>query len=879
MKRIYGIISVVILLLCLFPLTASAAHKYGTDLTGSNVGAQNYSYNWASPVHSYLSTSKTGKLMTVSYTNSSLEVAYYNSDYSLYKTITVAKELPIFGGFYETENNYYLLTGQNNLDENPKRQVYRVTKYDKSWNRLGAVGLYDCNTTVPFDGGSARFTHKGNVLVVRTCHEMYQSSDGLNHQANLTFSVNTDKMTIIKSHHGIANVNWGGYVSHSFNQFIRYDNNQLVAVDHGDAHPRTISLVKYKPEAFKSDDVSVEKVYSMLNIPGATGDNYTGVSIGGFEVSPSTYIVVGNSELNTSPTGPRNVFVSKLSRTGSTSKLTYLTSYTSPSTSASVPHIVKISTNYYMVLWSVNDYVYYAILDNQGNKYGSTLKMKGELSDCAPVVINQKVQWYTYRGNDVTFYAISTTSLGSTTRKTVNHGHTYQQKCNSTYHWDVCTQCGKIKNKATHTDTTAHTYKGFDAKGNWVRACKVCDYAFRSYKVTVILKSTKDSAGNEVLTPVLKTAAGVLKEGVHYQYFQSSYSYTFDKNGSIKYIQSSFDFFGVSPYSKHFSKTFNSLPNNSATISAILNQPYTGKEVKPAVKVTFKGKTLKNGTDYVVTYKNNVKKGTATAVVTGINGYFGSITKTFRIAPSITSATVTGLRSTTYNGKKQTQNPKVVLNGKTLKNGVDYALSYANNLSAGTATLKIIGKGSYAGTITKTFLIRPIDVSTCKITLTTSAYTYNGTVRTPGVAVVNANGTTLKKGTHYTVTYQSGRKNVGTYKIVVKMIGNYGGTKTLYFKINPVKTTIEKLTPGSKKITINITKQSSQVTGYQLQFSTSKAFTNAVTKTISSYGTTKYTLSGLSTGKTYYVRVRTYKTVGEKNYYSGWSAYKYAKAK
>ena len=76
-----------------------------------------------------------------------------------------------------------------------------------------------------------------------------------------------------------------------------------------------------------------------------------------------------------------------------------------------------------------------------------------------------------------------------------------------------------------------------------------------------------------------------------------------------------------------------------------------------------------------------------------------------------------------------------------------------------------------------------------------------------------------------------------------------------------------------------ITKKSTQVTGYQIQYSTSKTFSSAKTAPVSSYKTTSVTLKSLSAKKTYYVRVRTYKTVNGTKYYSGWSTYKCAKTK
>lgn len=173
---------------------------------------------------------------------------------------------------------------------------------------------------------------------------------------------------------------------------------------------------------------------------------------------------------------------------------------------------------------------------------------------------------------------------------------------------------------------------------------------------------------------------------------------------------------------------------------------------------------------------------------------------------------------------------------------------------------------------------KKIPASKLTAKLKTSSYTYNGKTKTPTVTV-KYGSKTLKKGTDYTVTYASGRKNVGKYKVTIKFKGNYVGSKTLYFKINPPKTTIKKATGATKSVKVSLTKKTSQVTGYQVQYSTSKKFTNAKTKTITSAKTTSTTIKSLKAKKTYYVRVRTYKTVKGVKYYSGWSTYKSAKTK
>ena len=181
-------------------------------------------------------------------------------------------------------------------------------------------------------------------------------------------------------------------------------------------------------------------------------------------------------------------------------------------------------------------------------------------------------------------------------------------------------------------------------------------------------------------------------------------------------------------------------------------------------------------------------------------------------------------------------------------------------------------KGAYTGTKTLTYKINPINISTCKVSISGTSYTYDGKAKTPTVTVKNASGTTLTKDTHYTVSYSSGRINVGTYKVTVTMKGNYSGSQTFTYTINPPKTSISSATADIYSIKVAYTKKTTQVTGYQIQYSVNSDFSDAITKTITSYNTTSATLSELEPETTYYVRVRTYKTVSGTKYYSGWSS-------
>ena len=164
------------------------------------------------------------------------------------------------------------------------------------------------------------------------------------------------------------------------------------------------------------------------------------------------------------------------------------------------------------------------------------------------------------------------------------------------------------------------------------------------------------------------------------------------------------------------------------------------------------------------------------------------------------------------------------------------------------------------------------------ISLSATSYTYSGGVRTPSVAVVDANGKTIS-GSSYTVSYATGRKNVGTYAVTITFKGNYTGSKTLYFKILPKGTSLKSVAAGSKSFTAKWSKQATQTTGYQIQYSTSSKFSGSKYCVVSKTGTVSKKIASLKSKKKYYVRIRTYKKVGSSYYYSGWSSAKAVKTK
>lgn len=161
--------------------------------------------------------------------------------------------------------------------------------------------------------------------------------------------------------------------------------------------------------------------------------------------------------------------------------------------------------------------------------------------------------------------------------------------------------------------------------------------------------------------------------------------------------------------------------------------------------------------------------------------------------------------------------------------------------------------------------------------LSASSYSYDGKNHKPKVTVYDDDGDVIGSD-NYTVTYPSSCKNVGKYSIKIKFndpSGYYTGSKTLTYKINPAKPTLSSVTKGNKSFTAKWKKKTTQVTGYELQYSTSKTFASGnKTVKITSNKTTSKTIKSLKAKKKYYVRIRTYHTVKKVNYYSAWSSTK-----
>ena len=240
---------------------------------------------------------------------------------------------------------------------------------------------------------------------------------------------------------------------------------------------------------------------------------------------------------------------------------------------------------------------------------------------------------------------------------------------------------------------------------------------------------------------------------------------------------------GIGDYTGTITKNFNIVARDisDTTIGSIPNQTYTGNSISALPVITYNGATLTKGTDYTLTYSNNVNVGTGTVTITGKGNFKGTTSKTFSIsARAMSDTSVANVSSQTYTGNGISPLPTITYNNKTLKKDTDYTLSYSNNINAGTATITITGKGNFTGTTSKTFSISARAMSDTSVA-NISSQTYTGNVISP-LPTITYNNKTLKKDTDYTLSY-SDNINAGTATITITGKGNFTGMTSMTFII------------------------------------------------------------------------------------------------
>lgn len=351
---------------------------------------------------------------------------YERDTYALLESREIPLELDLFGGFCAGEEAYYIVFGCNNMEADDEKEVIRVVKYDRDFNRLGEASVTggECGILRPFDAGTTRMSEADGQLVIHTSRAAYGGEE--ERSCQLTLILDTETMEVTNR----LALYQDNDVSRSLNQFVLHDGGLHALVDQADACPRGVVLNQYNGASYTAA--------MLLPIPGEPGAGCTGVTVGGFEASAGSYLVAINTvdharvaaytdytlvglspderdvALLVSPKGnlqPENVAYIQL------------TDYAGRGLLGSTPYLVKLEEDRFLVLWEEFSYyetdsgaygardggVRYVEVDGAGTPLGPVEALEdARLSyDCQPVYEDGQVLWYVNARAGRIFYGIN----------------------------------------------------------------------------------------------------------------------------------------------------------------------------------------------------------------------------------------------------------------------------------------------------------------------------------------------------------------------------------------------------------------------------------------------------------------------------------------
>ena len=390
-------------------------------IASSNV--QRYSIRYSSLVP--LSTG----YMRVFYdsTNKNVGVEYYDNNFKITKKSKINMELSIYGGFYASSNAYYLVEGQNNTEEDDNAEVIRVIKYNTNWVKqeeakiIGDGNAFGKQIRYPFDAGCVEMAEVNGKLYIVTGHEGYVDPDfNQGHQGFLMIEVDESAMT-------------GKIVDadlwHSFAQYIDYKDQYMYVLEQSEGS-RYTQLSRYDKNSLAKSSIPV------LNYGGSRDSAWAlpcYASVDGMAISNNNILTIGTSidqanydKVKTTDM-PHNIYLTVTPindfKSASTN-LVWLTDYTDDEKSFTGLEIIKINDNRFMVCWEEygesqdmidNDTlstgkIHYIFIDENGKKLGSEYTANATMSDCRPVLKNNKIVFYTSNANMVDFYSIDSSN-------------------------------------------------------------------------------------------------------------------------------------------------------------------------------------------------------------------------------------------------------------------------------------------------------------------------------------------------------------------------------------------------------------------------------------------------------------------------------------
>lgn len=360
--------------------------------------------------------------MRIYYDGTKIGIEYYDESFQIQSKKFLEMELNTWGGFYASEDAYYIVEGQSNTAESDTAEVIRVIRYDKNWNRIGAAKItgdpdrFGGQVRYPFDYGCVEMTECNGMLYIVTGHEGYvDPAYNQGHQGFLMIAVDEATMT-------------GEIVDcdlwHSFAQYIKCKDSNLYVLEQSEGS-RFTKLTKYNEGNLQGTSIPVLKYggdhtsawaipcYATVDSMALSADN---VLCLGTSIDQSQYDEVSSAtSFNLYLTlTPMNSF------TEEDTTIKWLTDYVDDGTGFYGAELTKINDNRFMVSWEEDNdagtiedndllsshVLHYIFIDGNGNKLSEEYTAAAPISDCNPIVHHNKLVYYASNDGMVNFYTI-----------------------------------------------------------------------------------------------------------------------------------------------------------------------------------------------------------------------------------------------------------------------------------------------------------------------------------------------------------------------------------------------------------------------------------------------------------------------------------------
>lgn len=813
--------------------------------------------------------------MRVFYRENVVYIEYYDNDFNIKSKKSIPLELDLWGGFYNGSDGYYLVEGQNNEEEDDAKEVIRVIRYDRNWQKTGTAHITGIagnefgQVRYPFHAGCVELTENNGILYIATGHEGYVDESltpKMGHQGLLVIAVDQRTMTGEIIDYDL----W-----HSFAQYVKMRDNQLYLLELSEGY-RCTTLSRYDTATKQRKQIQVYQY----------GGNRTSswavacyASVDAMEVSDTSVLALGTSidqtKYDTARENnlPMNIYLTVTPLddfTEEATKVISLTNYTESGKAFMGVKITKVNDNRFMVSWEEYDgetegsgteedtlagsTLHYVFIDGKGNRISQEYTTGAPISGCQPVVKGEKVVYYASNKNMVDFYSIDS-NTGNTTKKmyhvagegvgwklqngvlTVYGNGALFLDPEDRYRFPVASSGGG------YSYTQQGPWHAIQSKVKKVVICSgVTEIQERAFPYFTNLEEIEiepglKSIGKEAFygcddLEKLTIPASVTKIGEDITW--TGYFWI----GNYSHVMAGTIYAPYNSYAVQYAKK-NALRYkidlSGAKVSGLnASYTYTGKAITPAVTVKLGSQTLKAGEDYSLSYSDNKKVGTAELTISGNESYYGSIRLTFEIKAAASanqwqkpseqkpSASNTALKPGTLKTDSKTKNVYKVKTASTVE------LKQLKNKNASTLTIPSTVR--FNG---KTYRVTSIAAGAFKNNKKLKKVSISGYITTIGAgAFQNCTSlTTVKTGSRVTTIGSNafyGCRKLTTVVLGknVKTIGNLSFANCVSLRKMTLPARVEKI--GSKAFCndvkmVSFTIQTQKLTSKKIG---SKAFTN-----------------------------------------------------